>query len=91
MHLKDLLFLQDQAAHYGIDWHGPLPNSEWTGDVEHLDESITVKVPDMVLPSLTRDVYDHLVQQFNPPCESMSFGLDVYLQMLAFLTGYCPK
>ena len=89
MHLNDLSFLQDEAAQYGIDWHGPLPNAEWAGDNAYLDESIIVDVPDVGLPFLTSDVYRQLVEQFSPFSESMSFGLDIYLQVVAFLTGYC--
>lgn len=84
-------FLQDEAAQYGIDWHGPLPNYEWAGDNVYLDDDNTVHVPDVGLPFLTSDVYHQLVQQFNPLSESMSFGLDIYLQVVAFLTGFCQN
>lgn len=86
-----MLFLQDEAAQYGIDWHGPLPNSEWAGDNAHLDESIVVDVPDIVMPFLTSNVYHQLVQQFNLLSESRSFGLDIYPQVVAFLTGFCQN
>ena len=86
-----MFLLQDEAAQYGIDWHGPLPNSEWAGDNARLDESVIVDVPDITLAFLTRNVYHQLVQQFNPLNESRSFGLDIYLQVVAFLTVFCQN
>ena len=83
-----MFLLQDEAAQYGIDWHGPLPNSEWAG---RLDESVIVDVPDITLAFLIRNVYHQIVQQFNPLKESRSFGLDIYLQVIAFLTGFCQN
>lgn len=65
-----------------IDWDGPLPTQEWSGITGHGDQS-HIEVPQVNLPDHHQHIQDHL--QFNPLAESQSFGLDVYLNVVACL------
>ena len=67
---------------YGIDWDGPASSEEWDGIVE--DDSVIVGAPETFC-ALDSQGIQALARQVNPVEPSMYYGVDIYLNALAFL------
>lgn len=76
-HDNILFYLQGQWHEYGIDWDGPLPDEN--------DDYAQVEVPETRNP-LSEDNFHELVQTIDPLSASESYGADIYLSVVSFLS-----
>lgn len=76
-----LLLIQDYQS-YGIDWDGPVPA---------IEDETAVNVPKVNCP-LNNDDQTALTGLINPLNQSNSFGIDVYIQTVNFISQRlgCP-
>ena len=70
--------MQGQWHEYGIDWDGPLPD-------ENDDDFAQVEVPETRNP-LSEDNFRELVQSIDPLSPSESYGADIYLSVVSFIS-----
>ena len=75
--VNDILMQEDLAA-YGIDYDGPLPLES--------NESSNVTVPVTNIPC-SQQRHQQLVELINPFRLSDNYGIDILLDVLAFLQG----
>lgn len=74
--MQCLLFQsEDELQEYGIDWEGPLPDEANCQD--------SVEVPETRCP-LNQEQFQELVSTIDPLAPTCSYGIDIYLQTLAF-------
>ena len=71
--------MQADLVYYGIDWNGPIPNSEDAGAVE---------------VALTRNPLEeqdflHLQAAISPLSHSECLGVDLFIQTLEFVCQKC--
>ncbi|PFX22183.1 hypothetical protein AWC38_SpisGene13300 [Stylophora pistillata] len=72
----------DNVPDYGIDWNGPLPDCQWGGNSVLLEDTMSVEVPDIELPSITETYLHACLEQNDPLAESQCLGLDIYLNLV---------
>lgn len=70
-----LYLIQDDAILYGIDWDGPIPDS---------NEADQVSVPEVRNP-LAHSDYEELCAAVSGNCESDCYGVDIYISVLQFV------
>lgn len=87
-HINNLFqFIFQSAERYGIDFEGPQPTEEFDGPYTNSDETIAVEVPHTEMP-MTPEAYDELSHSINPLRNSEFHGVDIYLEVLQFLTTF---
>lgn len=67
---------------YGIDWDGPLPCSEWSGQDKDNDD--LVEIPPVNCPLQEADI-ERLKIHVKPLDQSDSYGIDLYIKTLSFV------
>lgn len=85
-HLQVLSLPQvDNVPDYSIDWNGSLPDCQWGGNSVLLDDTMTVEVPDIELPSIANNDLHACLEQNDPLAESHCLELDIYLNLVLYL------
>jgi hypothetical protein len=77
--------LQEEIATYGIDWDGPVPSQEWGSSSDWEERDIIV--PEITMP-FTNEHFDEQLSHLTHANESSNFGVDVYEQVLEFVSDY---
>lgn len=70
-------YFQDEIEHYGLDWDGPLPES---------DSDETIELPLMANP-LNQQQSQDLTQTINPMRNSDCYGIDIFIETLTFVAS----
>ena len=70
---------QDEIQAYGIDLDGPLPD-------DHSDDGNLVEIPRTLIPLETTD-YQEMCAAIDPLKPSDSYGIDIYMDVITFITG----
>lgn len=73
-----LFYLQGQWHEYGIDWDSPLPD-------EYDDDNAQIEVPETRNPR-SEDNLRELVQSIDPLSPSESYGADIHLSVVSFIS-----
>ena len=71
---------------FGIDFDGPQPAEEIDGEMS-CNESTSVEVPQAELP-IAQEAFHELSRSINPLRESEFYGVDIYSEVLQFLTTF---
>ena len=71
---------------FGIDFDGPQPAEEIDGEMS-CNESTSVEVPQTELP-IAQEAFHELSRSINPLRESEFYGVDIYSEVLQFLTTF---
>ena len=71
---------------FGIDFDGPQPAEEIDGEMS-CNETTSVEVPQTEIP-IAQEAFHELSRSINPLRESEFYGVDIYLEVLQFLTTF---
>lgn len=64
---------------YGIDFDGPLPD-------DHTDDGNLVEIPRTSIPLEPTD-YQEMCAAIDPLRPSDSYGIDIYMEVMSFITA----